>query len=406
MTRKPTLVSAACLIVSLSALGAAAWPQFGGPSRNFKPDATGLAAKWPPGGPRQVWSRALGEGHSSIVGDGKTLYTMYRPAGLTSLVRRSQEEVVVALNPANGETYWEHRIEGPTSGLNFEYGAGPHSTPLIAGSRLFAASSTGRLMALDRRSGREIWAKELIKEIGGTRGTRVDRGYACSPIAYRDTVIMMVGERGHAVMAFDQADGRVAWQAQDFTNSPSSPVLITVDGQDQLVVFMADQIAGLDPSSGSLLWRHPHSTSYGLNISMPVWADGNILFLSSAYNGGSRALKLSQKAGKTTVTELWHTNRMRVHFDSVIGNRVYGSSGDFGPAFINAVELETGNVLWQDRSFSRAQLLYADGKLIVLDEEGTLGLATIGPHGLNVLARAELMTEKAWTAPTLIGTRL
>ena len=127
VTRKPTLVSAACLIVSLSALGAAAWPQFGGPSRNFKPDATDLAAKWPPGGPRQVWSRALGEGHSSIVGDGKTLHTMYRPAGLTSLVRRSQEEVVVALNPANGETYWEHRIEGPTSGLNFEYGAGARS---------------------------------------------------------------------------------------------------------------------------------------------------------------------------------------------------------------------------------------------------------------------------------------
>jgi outer membrane protein assembly factor BamB len=403
--RTSILVLSVYVVLSLRALSAVSWPQFGGPSRNFTSGVKGLGTQWPASGPRQLWTRALGEGHSSIVGDGKTLYTMYRPAGLTSFVRRSQEEIVVALNAANGETYWEHRVEARTSGFNFEYGAGPHSTPLIAGHRLFAATSTGRFMALDRRTGKEIWAKELIDRMGGTR---LDRGYACSPLAYRESVIMMVGGRGHAVVAFNQSDGRVVWQAQDFSNSPSSPLLINVDGQDQLVVFMADEIAGLDPTNGALLWRHSHATSYGLNISTPVWAEENILFLSSAYNGGSRALKLSQNAGRTTAAELWHTNRMRVHFGSVIGigNRVYGSSGDFGPAFINAVELETGRVVWQDRSFSRSQLLYADGKLIILDEEGMLGLATIGPQGLNVLARAELLSEKAWTAPALIGTRL
>jgi outer membrane protein assembly factor BamB len=85
---------------------------------------------------------------------------------------------------------------------------------------------------------------------------------------------------------------------------------------------------------------------------------------------------------------------------------VYGSSGDFGPAVISAVDMKTGAIAWQDRSFSRAQMLYADGKLVVLDEDGTLGLATVSPHGLTVLARANVLTNLAWTPPTLVGTSL
>src|SRR5262245_21872623 len=53
------------------------WPQWGGPQRNFMVEAKGLAESWPAGGPKRLWSRALGEGHSSVVVDGERLYTMY-----------------------------------------------------------------------------------------------------------------------------------------------------------------------------------------------------------------------------------------------------------------------------------------------------------------------------------------
>ena len=73
---------------------------------------------------------------------------------------------------------------------------------------------------------------------------------------------------------------------------------------------------------------------------------------------------------------------MRVHIGTVIrlGDFAYASSGDFGPAFISAIDLKNGEIAWQDRSFARAQLLYADNKLIVLDEDGVLGLATVSPE--------------------------
>ena len=148
----------------------------------------------------------------------------------------------------------------------------------------------------------------------------------------------------------------------------------------------------MDPANGRTLWTHPHKTDWGLNISTPVWSPADhLLFVSSAYGTGSRALELRQTGGKTTVTEKWFSHahaRAHRHGDPPRRLRRTASSGDFGPAFISADRLKTGKIAWQDRSFARAQLLYADGKLIVLDEDGKLGLATVSPQGLKVLSRA------------------
>jgi len=89
-----------------------------------------------------------------------------------------------------------------------------------------------------------------------------------------------------------------------------------------------------------------------------------------------------------------------------MGDFIVGSSGDFGPTFLTAIDVETGKVLWQDRRFSRANLLLADGKLVVLDEEGLLGLARTSRHGLEVLAEHQVLTSWSWTTPTLVGSNL
>src|SRR4029450_9732978 len=90
-------VCAARSHVAIAASPAANWTQWGGATRDFVSDSNGLAATWPSGGPRKLWSRALGEGHSAILVEGDRLYTMYRPVGVMSYVRRSSEEVIAAL---------------------------------------------------------------------------------------------------------------------------------------------------------------------------------------------------------------------------------------------------------------------------------------------------------------------
>jgi len=286
-----------------------------------------------------------------------------------------------------------------------ENGPGPHATPLVTADSVYAVGILANLLCLDKNTGRVLWSHDLWSEFNGTR---MDRGYSASPIAWKDTVIMKVGGAGHALVAFNQKTGKVVWQKQDFRNSPSSPVLIKVDGQDQLVAVMSDDVIGVNPDTGELLWKHPHSTSWGLNIALPLWTDDNTLFVSSAYNGGCVALQLHVASGKTQVKELWSSNRLRVHIGNLlrIGDTLYGSSGDFGPAPLTAIDAETGKVLWQDRSFPKATFLYADGKLIVVDEDGNLSLATVSSSGVKLLSRAELLHSNAWTAPSLAGSTL
>lgn len=102
-------ISAVCLwgLVLSSAVAAQGWPQWGGPHRNFTVDANGLAEAWPAGGPKQLWSRALGEGHSSIVVDADRLFTMYS---------KGEQEFVVALDRTTGRTIWEKANAAPTAG--------------------------------------------------------------------------------------------------------------------------------------------------------------------------------------------------------------------------------------------------------------------------------------------------
>ena len=401
-------IAAAILDAPRTVVGATAadWLQWGGTGRNFMPEAAGLASSWPSGGPKRLWTRALGEGHSAILAEGGRIYTMYRPLGMLSRMRRTQEEIITALDAATGKTVWELTYPAPSDGLDFSQGAGPHSTPLIAGNRIYATSTRKELFALDKTTGARVWSHDLMKEYGAPPP---GRGYTCSPLLYNGTIVVTIGGPGQAVAAFNQQTGALVWKAGDFEESPASPMVIDVDGQPQLVLFGGNRVAGLDPASGRTLWSHPHQTDWGLNISTPVWSPADhLLFVSSAYSAGSRAIELHQSAGKTTATEKWFSNRMRVHIGTVmrLGDYVIGSSGDFGPSFLTAVDLKTGKTLWQDRSFARAQLLYADGKLIVLDEDGALGLATVSAQGLKVLARADVLANVAWTPPTLAGTTL
>ena len=199
-------------------------------------------------------------------------------------------------------------------------------------------------------------------------------------------------------------------EERDFHTSEAAPVLITVSGEEQLVVFGGGSINGLNPATGAILWSHPHDPGNDLNINTPLWGGSDdILLVSSAYKTGSRALRLKREGGATESEELWFSNRVRFMFLSMVrlGNYVYGTSGDLGPSFLTAIDIRTGEMAWQHRGISRASIVYADGKAILLEEDGDLTLAKLAPEGVTVLSQqAKLFDTMSWTAPTLVGTTL
>jgi outer membrane protein assembly factor BamB len=388
----------------------AEWNQWGGPGRNFITDARGLADVWPDGGPPLVWSRALGTGHSAIVASNGRLYTMYRRGnGREKGGPFDAEEAVVALDRASGETLWEHAY--PSKLEDFNFGAGPHSTPLVVAGRVFTIGTNKQLFAFDAASGKVLWSHDLVEEYGSPSlliRPVVKAGYGCSPIAYRDTVICSVGGPGQSVMAFRQDDGSVVWKSGDFLTSEAPPILIEVAGTPQLVVFGGGTVNGLDPDDGELLWSHPHDPGNDLNCSTPLWGEDNVLFVSSAYKAGSRALRLTPDGASTRVEELWFTSRARFMFLSAIrlGDTIYGTAGDFGPSFLTALDAKTGKILWQHRGFARASMIFADGRAILLDEDGDLAMVGLSPEKATVLSEFKLFDTTSWSCPTLVGTIL
>ena len=393
------LVLAAVLLAlpASSSSTPAAWPQWGGPNRNFVVLAADLAPSWPDGGPKRLWQKALGDGFSAMVTDGVTLYATYREGA---------EDVAIALDARTGETRWMTKYAAPfTETCSERLGAAPRAAPLIHRDQLITVTSGGELHSFDRRDGKAQWTVDLL---AGAAAELRACGYSTSPVAYKNTLITMAGGKGRAVVALDAATGRTVWQSQDFQNGYSSPILIDLDGHPEVVAFTYAEVAGLNPDTGALEWSKAHPSDQGVNVATPIWGDDHLLFVSSAYGGGSRMLKLARKGDAVAVEEVWATQRVRVHFGNAVrmGNRIYFSNGDMATAPFAAVDVATGEPVWRDRSVTRATLIGVGKDLILLDEDGNLVLASPTESGLEVRGKVALLAERAWTAPTLSGTTL
>lgn len=375
----------------------AQWERFGGPDQDFKAKASGLATEWPDEGPKQLWSRELGEGYSGILVDDGSLYTMGR---------EGDKEFVIAINASDGKTVWERKYDCPPhEGHVKEFGEGPRGTPAIEGDRLYSIGVSGKMNCLNRKSGDVIWSHDLWEEY---KGNFLNHGYSSSPFVYGDTVIALVGGEGHSIVAFDKATGKEVWKALDFDNSYSTPKLIKVDGEEQLVCFMASDVVAINPKNGELLWSFEHKNRWGQNICQPIYGEDHMIFITSVDTAGSKGLKLTHKGKKYQVEEVWANRKVAVHHSNAIrvGEYIYTSTGGQGPGLFFAVNAKTGDMAYRKRGFAKATLLMAGDKFLVLDEDGKLGLVEATPDKFDILAQAKVLDHVAWTVPTLDGTKL
>jgi outer membrane protein assembly factor BamB len=386
------------------------WPQWAGPNRDFTASETDLADRWPPNGPPRLWSRELGVGYSGIVVADRTLYTMYRKS------RTDTVEYTVALNASTGKTIWEFENPAPLVGPPAEPsdsrwgGQGPNATPLILGDRLYTIGSRAVMHCHDRQTGKVLWRRDLAEEFGATYAGRKnnDTGYGASPIPYRNSVIVPLGRSrvksttpGQSLVALDQTDGRVLWKRLDFDYSFASPVLIEIDGRDQLVLHVQLEVIGVDPNDGRLLWSHPMTSDWDPTIT-PVWDRRKSILVK---DGDKTCLiELTTKDGKTIPREAWASSRLNpaVPTPVLVGERFYGSTR----TALVAVSAKTGEHVWSERGFPLASIVHADGKLILLDENGQLTLATVTAEGFSIQSQGKVTEKYSLTAPALVDTTL
>jgi outer membrane protein assembly factor BamB len=247
------------------------WPQWRGPNRDGISKETGLLKQWPAEGPALVWKASgAGRGYSSFsISDGK-LYTM----GL-----RGDREFVVAFDIATGKEAW---ASPHGSAFRNDRGDGPRGTPTIDGDRVYALGGNGDLSALDARTGKLAWSKNVLREFGGSN---ITWGISESPLVLGNKVLVNAGGPGASIVALKKTDGSVIWKSQSDEAGYSSAVPVEINGGTQVVFFTAKRAVGLDERDGRLLWEYQRPANDTANAATPI-VRANRIFISSDYGTG------------------------------------------------------------------------------------------------------------------------
>jgi outer membrane protein assembly factor BamB len=377
-----------CLAQQAVAQTAAIWPQWRGPNRDGISKETGLLKQWPTEGPPLVWkATGAGRGYSSFsISNGK-LYTL----GL-----RGDREFVIAFDVATGKEAW---ATAHGSAFRNDRGDGPRGTPTVDGDRVYALGGDGDLSALDARTGKIIWTKNVLKEFGGSN---ITWGISESPLVLGNKLLVNPGGRNASIVALNKADGSVIWKSQSDRAGYSSGIPVEVNGATQVVFFTSERAVGLDAKDGRLLWDYSRPANNVANVATPI-VRANRVFISSDYGtgGGVVEIKPDNKA-----QEIWFSKDMRNHHSSsvLIGDYLYG----FSSAILTAVKFDTGEIAWRDRSVGKGSLVFADGHLYCFSENGVVGLVEATPAGYKEKGRFRIPQDSlpTWTHPVVAGGRL
>jgi len=362
------------------------WTDFRGPARDGHYRERPILATWPAGGLKPIWKQPVGGGYAS--------FTIARGRAFTT-EQRGPQEIVAAYDVATGRELWTSAW--PALFHERMGGDGPRATPTWSEGRVYALGGQGEFRSLDEATGKTFWRTNILEDSGATN---LPWGMAASPLIVDDTVIVLPGgPRGHSVAAYDRRTGAPRWSALDDQQGYSSPMLVTLGGVRQVLVFSAARLMGITPDDGRVLWGYPWKTDYDVNAAQPVVIGTNRVLLSSGYGAGAAVLELTPSPDGFSVREVWRNNRMKNQFTSSLlhDGFIYG----LDESILACLDAATGEVKWKGGRYGYGQVLLAGDHLIVLTEDGDLALVRASPDRHQELARFHAIAGKTWNHPAL-----
>lgn len=353
-----------------------------------------MRTTWPAAGPTPLWKRDVGAGLSGPVVVGQRLIIFHRV---------DDQEVVECLDAATGKARWKFAY--PTAYHDdFGFDEGPRSTPTVDNGRVYTLGAEGVLLCLTLDKGTKVWSRPLNVDYHVRKGFF---GVGTSPIVEGKLVLVNVGGPGAGIVALDKDTGREAWKATTDGASYSSPSAATINRVRHVFFFTRDGLVSVDPASGKVHfrkhWRSRMDAS--VNAATPVVV-GDTVFISACYGTGAVLLRV----GKDGVDEIWKSQEaMSNHYGTCVcrDGHLYGFDGrqEHG-AQLRCIELKTGKVCWTKEDFGCGSLILADGKLLILTENGDLVSVQANPDGYHETARATVLGKPCRAAIALANGRL
>lgn len=316
MPKQPLLVThlallCCLLLVAADPTDAGNWMQFRGPAGGgASPSTTPAPIQWSESENLQWKVDLPGPGSSSpiVVGD-KVFVTCWSGYGLDRQNPGEQDQLqrhLVCIDRSNGEIVWDKTVapylpEDQYGGMFAEHGYASH-TPVSDGEQVFAFFGKSGVVAFDL-DGNQQWQQSV-----GTESGARNWGSASSPILYKNLVIVPATAESEALVALDKRTGEEVWrkEARGFNSVWGTPTLCEVDDQrTDLVVAVPNEVWGFRPEDGAFLWlcRAFGSSSF---CSSPVAHDGVVYAMENGPGGGGGIAVQAGGQGDVTDTHvLW-----------------------------------------------------------------------------------------------------
>lgn len=388
----------ACLAFVVSLRSAPAevagdWPQFLGPQRRgVSEEAVKLVEKFPETGPKVLWKQALGAGFAGPVVSGETVFVFHR---------LGSEAHLLALAATTGKLQWDFAYATDYRD-SFGFDAGPRACPTVAGDAVFLYGAEGKIHAVERATGKLRWMRDAVAEFGSEQGFF---GRAGAPLVLGDRVIVHPGGEDAAVVALDVLTGQTLWKAGKQAAGYASPILWQSERGPCIVSLLREGLLGLAPQDGSVMFETHYRSSMeaSVNAATPVVIDDTQFFTTACYNTGAALWKLSA----TGLEPVWKAvGKLEGHYATPIfvNDVLYGMHGrqDTGGGMeLRCIEVATGNLKWKSTKLPASEILSADGKLLIVTEDGELILATQSPEKWSVLDRGQILSAGHRSPPAL-----
>jgi outer membrane protein assembly factor BamB len=391
------------------------WPQWRGLRRDDVSKETGLLKTWPAAGPKLAWMfDKAGMGFTAPAVVGGVVYTMGA---------RGDDEFVFAID-AKAKELWATKI-GPVFDFpSNNWSRGPCATPTVDGSLLYGLGSQGELVCVETQTGKEVWRTNLPKALAGAVNEvgggppKMGWGYTWSPLVDGDKLICTPGGKEGLFAALDKKTGKVLWRSKNVTDSATyaSPIVADCCGVRQYLALVQNGIVSVSAADGSLLWQNRRATDYADVVCPTPIVQGDFVYTSVGYGGGSLLLKISKAGAALAATPVYEMKEIGSKQGGVVlvdGN-VYGAHETRGWM---CQELATGKKKWEStrRAIGIGPLAYADGRLYAVSEaKGEVAMFEASPAAFKQIAKFQLPKEsalrkpsgKVWTHPVISDGKL
>jgi outer membrane protein assembly factor BamB len=272
----------------------------------------------------------------------------------------------------------------------------------VDGNRLYALGGSGDLSCLDAATGKVVWHVNLLERFGASN---ISWGISESPLVLEDRLLVNAVGRSASVVALDKRDGSTLWSSESDEAGYSSAVVATIHGVRQAIFFTGERAMGVRVDDGSVLWSYRRVSNRTANVATPI-VRGNFVFVSSDYGTGCALLEIQGGPSGMSAREVYFHQDMKNHHASsiLVDDTLYG----FSSSILTAIDFETGEVLWRDRSVGKGSLVYAEGNLYLLSENGVVGLAEATRSGYREKGRFQIggSGSPSWAPPVVANGKL